>query len=67
MSFPADAGARGVGTSKQQGEGHCRVYRWRVTVWANEKGRLQAVAPTNRTPTGELWSVEPDRIRFRAG
>lgn len=22
---------------------------------------------TNRTPAGELWIVEPDRIRFRAG
>jgi predicted nuclease of predicted toxin-antitoxin system len=22
---------------------------------------------TNRTPAGELWIVEPDRVRFRAG
>jgi predicted nuclease of predicted toxin-antitoxin system len=26
-----------------------------------------ALALTNRTPVGELWIVEPDRIRFRAG
>ena len=25
------------------------------------------LALTNRTPTGELWIVEPDRIRFRVG
>jgi hypothetical protein len=24
-------------------------------------------ALSNRRPTGELWIVEPDRIRFRAG
>ena len=25
------------------------------------------LALSNRTPAGELWIVEPDRIRFRAG
>ena len=25
------------------------------------------LALTNRTPSGELWIVEPDRIRFRVG
>src|ERR1035438_8172719 len=39
----------------------------RVTVSGNKRGRFQAVAPTNRTLTGELWIVEPDRIRLRVG
>ena len=25
------------------------------------------LALTNRTPSGELWIIEPDRIRFRVG
>lgn len=29
--------------------------------------RRIALALTNRTPAGELWIVEPDRIRFRSG
>src|ERR1035438_1472907 len=57
--------ARRQGKKRGQGRGRIAAFVGRVTVSGNERGRFQAVAPTNRTPTGELWIVEPDRIRFR--